>query len=218
MKKILLSLFVLMGLGLSACTFNKPTTTTNTTDPQIVQPGDSSNTGTTEPTTSAEGGDPTSEPGTTSEPGSTSEPEEPTSDPTEPGGTSSEPGEGGEEVTPNDGTLEHPFTVSEGYAIAELLEANADAGAQYFTTGVVTGEISFYKGRLSFDFTDGEHTLRVYNMNNEENKASYKEGEINFKTGDTLIVAGTYKNYVKDDVSTLEICYVKDVANCYRAG
>lgn len=198
MKRFLLPLILLMGLGLSACNTTKPTTT-NTSEPTVVQPSEPGTTDPSEPTV-PEGGDPTSEPGTGTEPGDTE-------------------GEGGGQVTEsNDGTLEHPFTVSEGYAIAETLEANADAGAQYFTTGVVTGAISFYKGRLSFDFTDGEHTLRVYNMNNEENKASYKDGEYDIKEGDTLIVAGTYKNYVKDDVSTLEICYVKDVADCYRAG
>lgn len=126
--------------------------------------------------------------------------------------------ESSEELIVNDGSLEYPFTVSEGYAIAVELEPGTDAGAQYFIKGIVSGEISFYKGRVSFDLVDEDSTLYVYNMNNSENKASYKNGEYDFKVGDEIIVAGTFKNYVKDDVSKLEICYVKDVANCYKAG
>lgn len=71
MKRFLLPLILLMGLGLGACNTTKPTTT-NTSEPEIVQPGDSGETDTTEPT-EPEGGDPTSEPGTSEEPGDTTE-------------------------------------------------------------------------------------------------------------------------------------------------
>lgn len=109
------------------------------------------------------------------------------------------------------GTLENPFTVTEAYEIAATLAEDEYIDGQFFIQGVVSGDVNFYKGRLSFDITDGDKTLYVYNMNNEENKASFKEGVAYFAAGDMLTVAGTFKNYK----GKLEICYVKDIADCY---
>lgn len=115
-----------------------------------------------------------------------------------------------EPVVANDGSAEHPFTISEGYAIAAELEVGANTD-QYYFTGTITGDISWYNGRISFDITDGESTLRVYNMNNAENKASFVQDNIGLQAGDVITVTGALKNFN----GTLEICYVKDVASCY---
>ena len=188
LKTLFVSILAATCLGIVACNPKEAPKSTS----EIVEPSSQ------EPIASSE------EPIASSEELVTSS-EEPTSSETP---TSSE-----EPAVVNDGSLEHPFTVSEAYTIAETLEAGKDCGVQYFIKGKVTGDISFYKGRLSFDFTDGEKTLYVYNMNNEENKASYVENSYNFATGDELTVAGTLKNYN----GKLEICYVKNVADCYRA-
>jgi len=130
-----------------------------------------------------------------------SEPEEPETpvEPVEP------------EVIPNDGSEEHPWTISEAYPFAAKLEDGQNTTEQKYFVGKVTGEVSFYKGRLSFDITDGEKTLNVYNMNNAENKASWKEDQTEIAEGVELIVTGALKNYK----GKLEICYVKDVADCF---
>ena len=168
-----------------------------------------------------------SEPAVSSEPATSSEPEtssesipEASSEPvisSEPevsseSEVSSEPAASSEEALPNDGSAEHPFTVTEAYNVAATLAAGANTEVGYYISGIVDGDISWFKGRLSFNITDGEQTLYVYNMNNEENKASYKDGEFDLKNGDALTVTGALKNYN----GTLEICYVKNVADCYR--
>ncbi len=150
-----------------------------------------------------------SEPEEPVEPETPVEPEEPVTpeEPVEP----EEPSE--PEIIPNDGSLEHPWTVSEAYPVAAALADGENTTKEEYFIGEVTGEVSFYKGRLSFDITDGEQTLKVYNMNNAENKASWKEDQTDIAVGVTVIVAGALKNYK----GTLEICYIKDVANCFLA-
>lgn len=130
------------------------------------------------------------------------------------------------EEDPKGKSVYNPFTVPEAYAIAEKLAPGEDAGEQYFIKGTVCGPIKWYNGRLSFDFygigiVDDQpvsYTLYVYNMNKEDNTNSYPEVGYNVSDGHEIIVAGTLKNYVdKSGNSKLEICYVKDVAQCYRA-
>lgn len=67
----------------------------------------------------------------------------------------------GGEVVGNDGSYEHPFTVTE--AVTHISK-NGNDGNVYYVKGTVTGEIvkSSYNDNLKFDITDGVATMTAY--------------------------------------------------------
>ena len=98
-------------------------------------------------------------------------------------------------------------TVANALAVAGALDAGKSTSDAYKVTGYITDieEISSQYGNATFSIADtegGSDVLLIYHCYGI-NGASIADGDIN--VGDKVIVAGTLKNYVKDEVSTLEL-------------
>jgi len=98
-------------------------------------------------------------------------------------------------------------TVANALAVAGALDAGKSTSDAYKVTGYITDieEISSQYGNATFSIADtegGSDVLVIYRCFGI-NGASIADGDIN--VGDKVIVAGTLKNYVKDEASTLEL-------------
>ncbi len=66
------------------------------------------------------------------------------------------------EVLPQDGTREHPYSVSEAYRLAALLENDEFSAAPVYVEGTISGDVTEGDDGVCFVITDGEHVFTVY--------------------------------------------------------
>lgn len=115
---------------------------------------------------------------------------------------------GGGEVS-HAGTKSDPYTVSDAYSVwRDLEEKEATKGV--YVTGTVTDNPVLSGDRLQFHLSDGkcEEDLQVWNINNV---GGGKCTSSTLKKGDTVVVTGSLKAFVKGEDVLFQLCYDNSV-------
>lgn len=115
---------------------------------------------------------------------------------------------GGGEVS-HAGTKSDPYTVSDAYSVWwDLEEKEATKGV--YVTGTVTDNPVLSGDRLQFHMSDGkcEEDLQVWNINNV---GGGKCTSSTLKKGDTVVVTGSLKAFVKGEDVLFQLCYDSSV-------
>lgn len=148
--------------------------------------------------TTPEGGTTTPESGTTTPEGGTTTPESGTTTPD--GGT----------------TVEYPLTsIPDLLAIANALPDNGETATAYYVKGTITEIFNTTYGNMYIQDEQG-NTLYVYGMS-DANSDKYNGMATPPQVGDTVVITGILKKFVKNDGGILlEICNTKWLLTCAK--
>lgn len=108
------------------------------------------------------------------------------------------------------GTEDNPYTAADILSVFDYLEQDENNGAEIYVQGTIVDDesLTVSSGRGRFNITSGGETVYVYNVNGFTNINDLTSDDI--PAGSRVVLKGAVKNYS----GSLQICYVKNVADC----